>query len=362
VHAVALAVSKLFTPVTLRDLTVRNRVWVSPMCQYSSVDGLPDDWHLTHLGQFAAGGAGLVTTEASAIVPEGRISPQDAGIWNDEQVTAWRRVTDFLHARGAAAAMQLAHAGRKASTRRPWDGTGSVPVDEGGWTSVGPGTDAFGEYAAPRALSDDEVAELPGLFAAGARRAVEAGFDTVELHFAHGYLVHQFYSPLSNTRDGRYGGDFDGRVRLALETAEAVRAALGQGRPLIVRLSASDWAEGGWTIEDSVRLARLLSDRGVDLIDSSSGGNDPHPSIPVGPGYQVPFAARIRAEADIPTGAVGMITDPEQAERIVSGGEADVVYLARALLRDPHWALRAANTLGADVDWPQQYERAKSWH
>lgn len=355
-------VSKLFAPITVRELTVRNRVWVSPMCQYSSVDGLPGDWHLVHLGQFAAGGAGLVMTEASAVVPEGRISPQDAGIWNDEQATAWRRVTDFLHARGAAAAVQLAHAGRKASTRRPWDGSGSVPAAEGGWSSVGPGVAAFGDLAAPRALTDAEVAELPGRFAAGARRAVAAGFDAVELHFAHGYLVHQFYSPLSNTRDGRYGGDFDGRVRLALETTEAVRAELGPARPLLVRLSASDWTQGGWTVDDSVRLARLLADRGVDLVDTSSGGNVPTATIPVGPGYQVPFAARIRAEADIPTGAVGMITDAEQAERIIDGGEADVVFLARALLRDPHWALRAADTLGADVDWPEQYQRAKSWH
>jgi 2,4-dienoyl-CoA reductase-like NADH-dependent reductase (Old Yellow Enzyme family) len=293
-------------------------------------------------------------------VPEGRISPQDAGIWNDEQATAWRRVTDFVHAQGAATGMQLAHAGRKASTRRQWDGGGTVP--EGGWPTVGPTTAPFGDYAAPRALTDDEIAALPGQFAAAARRAATAGFDAIELHFAHGYLVHQFYSPLSNTRDGRYGGGFDGRVRLALEIAGAVRAALGNERPLFARLSASDWTEGGWTIDDSVRLARLLADRGVDLIDASSGGNVPHADIPVGPGYQVPFAAQIRAEADVPTGAVGMITDADQAERIIAGGEADVVFLARALLRDPHWALRAAHELGADADWVDQYARAKSWH
>jgi 2,4-dienoyl-CoA reductase-like NADH-dependent reductase (Old Yellow Enzyme family) len=347
--------------VTVGDLTVRNRVWVSPMCQYSAVDGMPDDWHLVHLGQFAAGGAGLVMAEATAVAPEARISPQDTGIWNDEQKAAWRRVTDFVHGQGAAAAVQLGHAGRKGSTRQPWAGRGSVPATEGGWQSVGPTTVAFGDYSAPVALTDDEVARIPAQFAAAARRAVDAGFDTVELHAAHGYLLHQFYSPLTNTREGRYGGDFEGRVRLALEVTEAVRAELGNSRPLLVRVSATDWTDGGWTIEDSVALARLLAERGVDLIDSSSGGNNPDARIPVGPGYQVPFAARIRAEADIATGAVGMITDAEQAERIIDGGEADVVFLARALLRDPHWALRAAHTLNADVDWPKQYQRAQNW-
>ena len=352
--------SKLFTPVTVRDLTARNRVWVSPMCQYSSTDGMPDDWHLMHLGQFAAGGAGLVMTEASAVVPEGRISPRDAGIWTDEQAAAWRRITDFVHSQGAATGAQLAHAGRKASTRPPWLGRGPVAAGDGGWQPVGPTTVPFGDDNPPRALTDDEVAALPGFFAAAARRAVAAGFDAVELHFAHGYLVHQFYSPLTNTRTGRYGGDFAGRVRLALETAEAVRAALGD-RPLFVRLSATDWVDGGWTVDDTVRLARLLAERGVDLIDCSSGGNDPRAEIPLSPGYQVPFAARVRAEADVATGAVGLITDAEQAERIIAGGEADVVFLARTLLRDPHWALRAANTLGVEGDWPNQYVRANQW-
>jgi len=354
--------SRLFDPITIRGLTAPNRVWVSPMCQYSSTDGLPGDWHLMHLGQFAAGGAGLVSTEASAVVPEGRISPQDAGIWNDEQASAWRRITDFVHAQGSAVAMQLAHAGRKASTHRPWEPSGTVPVAEGGWQSVAPSEIAFGDYAAPRALSEREVAQLPGLFAAGARRAVAAGFDAVELHFAHGYLVHEFYSPLSNHRTDRYGGDFEGRTRLALEITEAVRAEVGEDRPVLTRLSASDWTEGGWGIEDSVRLAKLLDERGVDLIDTSSGGNVPNPDIPVGPGYQVHFAERIRAEAGIATGAVGMINDPEQAEKIIADGQADVVFLARAMLRDPHWALRAAHTLGADIRWADQYARAKNWH
>lgn len=353
--------SKLLSPVTLRRLTVRNRVWVSPMCQYSAVDGLPQDWHLVHLGQFASGGAGLVMTEATAVVPEGRISPQDTGIWSDEQVPAWRRIADFIHSQGAAAAMQLAHAGRKASTRRPWEGRGYVPPDDGGWQPVGPTTEPFGDYAAPVALTDDEVAAIPRQFADAARRAVAAGFDAVELHFAHGYLVHQFYSPLSNTREGRYGGDFDGRVRLALEIADAVRAELGADRPLLVRISASDWADDGWTIDDSVRLAGLLAAHGVDLIDTSSGGNSATARIPLEPGYQVPFAARIRAEADIATGAVGLITDAGQAERIIDGGQADVVFLGRALLRDPHWVLRAGHALHADVDWPDQYLRANVW-
>jgi 2,4-dienoyl-CoA reductase-like NADH-dependent reductase (Old Yellow Enzyme family) len=352
-------VSRLFEPITIRDLTVPNRVWVSPMCQYSSVDGMPNDWHLMHLGQFAAGRAGLVMTEVNAVVPEGRISPQDAGIWNDEQATAWRRVTDFIHAQGSATGMQIGHAGRKASTRRPWEGRATVPIDEGGWRTVGPSELAFGDFDAPQQFAEAEVAQLPGQFAAAARRAVNAGFDAVELHFAHGYLVHQFYSPLSNTRTDRYGGDFDGQVRLALEITEAVRAELGESRAVFARISATDWEAGGWTIEDSVRLSRLLEERGIDLIDTSSGGNVVDPTIPLGPGYQVPFAERIRAEAKISTGAVGMITEPEQAEKIISSGAADVVFLARALLRDPHWPLRAANELGADIKWLNQYARAR---
>lgn len=353
--------SKLFEPFSVRDLTIANRVWVSPMCQYSSVDGLPNDWHLMHLGQFAAGGAGLVMTEASAVVPEGRISPQDAGIWNDEQARAWRRVTDFVHAQDSAAGMQLAHAGRKGSTHRPWDGKRtSVPQDEGGWQAVGPDARAFGDYDAPRPLTEAEISLLPGQFAAAARRAVDAGFDLVELHFAHGYLVHQFYSPLSNARTDRYGGDFTGRTRLAVEITDAVRAELGDRVPLFARLSSSDWDDDGWTIEDTVRLAGLLEEHGVDLIDASSGGNTPHPKIPLGPGYQVPFAERVRSETGIPTGAVGMITEPEHAEKIISSGSADAVFLARALLREPHWPLRAANELGADIRWVDQYARAKA--
>jgi len=351
--------STLLSPFTVRGVTARNRIWVSPMCQYSAVDGLPNDWHFMHLGQFAAGGAGLVMTESSAVSPEGRISPQDAGIWNDEQVAAWRRITDFAHAQGAKIGMQLGHAGRKASARRPWEGHGTVTAEEGGWPSVAPSAVAFGDYATPKALTEDEIHAVVADFAAAAKRAIAAGFDAVELHGGHGYLIHQFYSPLSNQRTDGYGGDFDGRVRFVLEVATAVRAAIGDDVPLFTRLSATDWAEDGWTADDSVRLARLLADVGVDLIDTSTAGNTTKPRIPVGPGYQVPFAQRIRTEAKVPTGAVGLITEPQQAEQIVATGAADVVFLARALLRDPHWPLNAARVLGGDIEWPNQYARAR---
>lgn len=355
-------VSRLFSPITVRGLTLPNRAWVSPMCQYSATDGLPGAWHLVHLGQFATGGAGLVMTEATAVVPEGRISPQDTGIWSEAHADAWRPVVDFVHAQGTAIGMQLAHAGRKGSTHRPWEGPGSVAPEEGGWQSVGADDQQFGTYAPARPLTTDEVSALPEAFADAARRALDVGFDLLELHFAHGYLVHQFLSPLSNSRTDGYGGDFEGRTRLALEIADAVRAAAGPSVPLFARLSATDWTEGGWTADESVRLTKLLAERGVDLIDTSSGGNTPNPDIPVGPGYQVPFADRIRAETGLPTAAVGMITDPHQAEEIVTSGSADAVFLARALLRDPHWPLRAANALGGEVRWPDQYARAKSWH
>lgn len=356
---VGLGMSHLFTPLTVRGLTVRNRIWVSPMCQYSATDGVPDDWHLVHLGQFAVGGAGLVLTESTAVTPHGRISPYDAGLWSDQQIPAWRRIVDFVHAQGAAAGMQLNHAGRKASTRRPWETPGSIPEAEGGWPTVAPSPISFGRYAEPRALTSTELAELPDLFADAARRAIAAGFDTVEVHLAHGYLGHQFYSPLSNHRSDDYGGDFDGRVRLPLEIVAAVRAAVGSQVPVLARISATDWIDGGWTADESVELARRLVTRGADLIDTSTGGNAPDADIPVGPGYQVRFAERIRTEAGVPTGAVGMITEPDQAEKILDSGAADVVLLARELLRDPHWPLRAAATLGEDVAWPEQYARAR---
>ncbi|NUR05909.1 MAG: NADH:flavin oxidoreductase/NADH oxidase [Nocardioidaceae bacterium] len=355
--------SALFTPIRLRDLEVRNRVWVSPMCQYSAHHGVPDDWHLVHLGSFARGGAGLVFTEATAVVPEGRISPEDTGIWNDEQQAAWTRIAAFVRDRGATPGMQLAHAGRKASTRAPWLGRGPVPDDAGGWRPVAPSALAFpGLRDDPRALEHDEVAALPDAFAAATRRAVEAGFEAVEVHAAHGYLLHTFLSPLSNRREDEYGGSFEGRTRLLLDVVRAVRGALGEARPVAVRLSATEWTDGGWTVEDSVKLAPLLTEAGADLVDCSSGGNVADATIPVGPGYQVELARRVRADGGIRTGAVGMITEPEQAEQIVADGSADVVLLARALLRNPHWAFAAAHELGVPVgggvDWPDQYLRA----
>jgi 2,4-dienoyl-CoA reductase-like NADH-dependent reductase (Old Yellow Enzyme family) len=356
--------SKLFTPVRLRALEVRNRVWVSPMCQYSATDGLPDDWHLVHLGSFARGGAGLVFTEAAAVLPEGRISPQDAGIWNDDQQAAWSRIVDFVHAQGARAGIQLAHAGRKASTLAPWDGHGPVTDVQGGWQPVAPSPVPFpGLREDLRELTAAEVADVVAAFAAAAQRSVAAGFDVLEVHAAHGYLLHEFMSPLSNLRADEYGGSFDNRVRIVLEVVDAIRSAVPGQTPLVVRISATDWTEGGWTVEDSVRLGALLRDHGVDLVDVSSGGNVASAPITVGPGYQVDFARRIRAEAGIATGAVGMITEPKQAEEVLTGEAADVVLLARALLRDPHWPLRAAHELGVangeGVDWPRQYERAQ---
>ena len=349
--------SHLFEPFEIRNTEIRNRAWVSPMCQYSAVDGSPTHWHLVHLGQFATGGAGLVFAEATAVAPEGRISPADTGLWNDEQVRAWQPITRYLREQGATPGVQLAHAGRKASTSPPWDGGHSVPESGGGWTAVSSTGNAFGALDAPRALTESEIAEIPGRWAAAAQRSAAAGFEVVELHFAHGYLAHQFASPLVNDRTDGYGGDFDARVRLLLEITEAVRAVWDG--PLFARLSATDWVEGGWTAQDSVRLARLLADRGVDLVDASTGGAVPDATIPVGAGYQVRFARQVRAEAGVATGAVGMITSPEQAEEVLAAGSADAVLLARELLRDPHWPLRAADRLRAGNLWPVQYERAR---
>jgi 2,4-dienoyl-CoA reductase-like NADH-dependent reductase (Old Yellow Enzyme family) len=350
-------VSQLFAPLTLRGTTFRNRIVVSPMCQYSSVDGMPDDWHLVHLGARAVGGAALVLTEAAAVSPEGRISPEDAGIWNDAQADAWAPITAFLRAQGALSGVQLAHAGRKASTYRPWsDQKGSVPLDAGGWTAVAPSAVAFGRYAEPVALDEAGIAKVIADFVAAAERAARAGFDVIELHAAHGYLLHEFLSPLSNTRTDGYGGSFAGRVRLLLEVVEQVRAVFDG--PLFVRISATDWTPGGWSLEESVQLAPLLSARGVDLVDTSSAGLHHSQQIDVGPGFQVPFAAAIRA-AGIATGAVGLITEPKQAEEVLALGQADLVFLARELLRDPHWPLRAAAELGEQIEWPKQYERAR---
>ena len=349
--------SQLFSPITLREVTVRNRVWVSPMCEYSATDGVPNDWHLVHLGSFARGGVGLVFTEATAVVPEGRISPADTGIWDDEQQQAWARIVSFLHGQGATAGIQLAHAGRKASSKAPWEGRGVVPDVEGGWEPVAPSAVAFPGLREPRALDAAGIARVVSAFGDAAARSVAAGFDVLELHAAHGYLLHEFLSPLSNQRDDEYGGSFENRARLLLEVVAEVRRRVPSSVPVVVRISATDWHEDGWTADDSVRLGSLLADAGVDLVDVSSGGNA-IVDIPVEPGYQVPFARRIRAEAGIPTGAVGLITEPKQAEEIVADGSADVVLLARALLRDPHWALRAAHDLGVEPDWPKQYLRA----
>ncbi len=354
--------SRLFSSFTLRDMTFRNRVWVSPMCQYSAVDGVPNDWHLVHLGSFARGGVGLVFTEATAVSPEGRISSVDTGIWNDEQKVAWSRIVRFVHGQGKPAGMQLAHAGRKASTSPPWLGRGPVADEDGGWQPVAPSPIAYPRLREPRELDHDGIAKVVDDFASSAERALAAGFDVLEVHAAHGYLLHEFLSPLSNLRVDEYGGSFENRVRLLLEVVAAVRGVVPEATPLSVRISATDWVEDGWTVDDSVRLGALLRDGGVDLVDVSSGGNAPA-DVPVGPGYQVELARRIRREAGIPTGAVGLITDAKQAEDIIADGSADVVLLARAMLRNPHWALDAARelgvTVGEGVEWPNQYLRAK---
>jgi 2,4-dienoyl-CoA reductase-like NADH-dependent reductase (Old Yellow Enzyme family) len=352
-------VSQLFEPLSLRGTTFRNRVWVSPMCQYSSVDGRPSDWHLVHLGSFARGGAGLVMSEATAVVPEGRISPQDAGIWNDVQATDYRRITDFVHSQGAVAGIQLAHAGRKASTRRPWEGRGFVAESEGGWQTVGASAIGYADWPAPRELTGEELVAQPGAWADAARRSLDAGYDVAEIHAAHGYLLHQFLSPLTNRRTDAWGGDLAGRSRLLLSVADAVREVWPDDQPVFVRLSATDWVEGGLDLDETAEVGRLLAAHGVDLVDVSSGGNSPDQRISVEPGYQVPLAARIKQASGLPVAAVGLITEPQQAEKIVSDGEADAVFLARELLRDPHWTQRAAEALGADTYWPDQYLRAR---
>jgi 2,4-dienoyl-CoA reductase-like NADH-dependent reductase (Old Yellow Enzyme family) len=349
----------LFEPLRLRDLTFANRIFVSPMCQYSSVDGFSNDWHFVHVASRAVGGAALVFTEASAVTPDGRISPQDLGIWDDAHVDGLARIIRFVRGQGSAIGMQLAHAGRKASTKRPWDGQGRIPPADGGWTPVGPTDEPFTDgYPIPHALTLAEIPAIVGAFRDAARRSLEAGFDVVELHAAHGYLIHEFLSPLSNHRTDAYGGSFDNRIRLCLDIVDAVRTVWPERLPLFVRLSATDWSDGGWNVEQSVRLARRLRERGVDLVDCSSGGNVAHATIPIAPGYQVRFAAQIKREAGIATGAVGMITTAEQADVIVRRGDADAILLAREMLRDPYFALRAARELGHRVPWPAQYLRA----
>ncbi|MFJ3496200.1 NADH:flavin oxidoreductase/NADH oxidase [Streptomyces sp. NPDC086091] len=357
--------SALFQPITLRDVTIPNRVWMPPMCQYSAapegpLTGAPTDWHLAHYGARATGGTGLIVVEATAVSPEGRISPYDLGIWNDTQVEAFRRITRFLTAQGTVPAIQLAHAGRKASTDRPWKGGAPVGPDAHGWQPVAPSAVPFDDrHPVPDELTVDQIRALVGQFADAARRALAAGFEIAELHGAHGYLINEFLSPHSNRRTDAYGGSYENRTRFALEVVDAVRAVWPEDKPLFFRISATDWlAEDGWTPDDTVRFARELHARGVDLLDVSTGGNASGVRIPVGPGYQVPFAARVKAETPMPVAAVGLITGTEQAEKILANGEADAVLLGRELLRNPSWPRQAARETGAEVRVPEQYLRS----
>lgn len=353
----------LLEPLVIRGVRLRNRIVVSPMCQYSAVDGLPDDWHLVHLGSRAVGGAALVFCEASAVSPEGRISPGDTGIWNDEQKFAWQRIVAFLHRMKSLAAMQLAHAGRKASCRPPWEGGAVLPIDQGGWQTVAPSPIPFYETdPLPRELTLEEIGGIKQAFIDAARRSIEAGFDILEIHAAHGYLIHEFLSPLSNQRTDLYGGSFENRTRLLVEIATELRRVMPDSMPLFVRISATDWVDGGWDLEQSIELGRMLSQIGVDLIDVSSGGMVPKATIPVGKNYQVPFAAEIRKQVGIMTGAVGLITEPQQANQIITAGEADLAFIGREMLRDPYWALRAEAALDGEPSWPLPYGYAVKRH
>jgi len=353
-------VSQLFSKLKIRDVEFRNRVFVSPMCQYSSDDGLANDWHFVHLGSRAIGGAGLVMAEATAVTPEGRISPDDAGIWSDAHAEALAPIVRFLREHHAVPAIQIAHAGRKASTAAPWKGGAPVSEAEGGWQPIGPSAIPFAPgHPTPREMNEAGLHGAIDAFVAATRRSLDAGFELVEIHMAHGYLLHEFLSPLSNQRTDAYGGSLANRMRFPLEVTRAVRAAWPERLPLFVRISATDWKEGGWDLEQSIALARELRALGVDLIDCSSGGTAHDAKVAAGPGYQVPFAAAIRAQAGIATGAVGMITEAKQAEEIVASGKADAVFLARALLRDPYWPLHAAHVLRVPLEWPKQYLRAR---
>jgi 2,4-dienoyl-CoA reductase-like NADH-dependent reductase (Old Yellow Enzyme family) len=351
--------SQLFSPFQLRELVFKNRVFVSPMCQYSCENGLPTDWHLVHLGSRAVGGAALVLTEAAAVTPEGRISPEDAGIWNDAQMNAWAPIAAFIREQGAVPGIQLAHAGRKASTYSPWRGSGKVMPEKGGWEVLGPSNAAFSTtYPQPHEMSKSQIQATVDAFVEAARRSLTAGFDVPEIHAAHGYLLHEFLSPLSNLRTDEYGGSLENRMRFPLEVCAAVRAMWPANLPVFVRISASDWKEGGWDIAQSIAFCRRARALGIDLIDVSSGGNAHDAKMTIRPGYQVPFARAIRAEAGIATGAVGLITDAVQAEQVIADGDADCVFLARALLRDPYWPRHAAHELGVGMEWPDQYKRA----
>ncbi|MDK1347597.1 NADH:flavin oxidoreductase/NADH oxidase [Streptomyces sp. 378] len=355
----------LFEPCTLRELTIPNRVWMPPMCQYSAAPegpraGAPTDWHFAHYAARATGGTGLIIVEATAVSPQGRISPYDLGIWNDTQVEAFRRITGFLAAHGTVPAVQLAHAGRKASTERPWKGGAPVGPEAHGWDAVAPSPLPFDDrHPAPAELTADQIGDIVEQFAAAARRALDAGFEVAEIHGAHGYLINEFLSPHSNHRTDAYGGSYENRTRFALEVVDAVREVWPDDKPLFFRVSATDWLEdGGWSADDTVRFATDLRDHGIDLLDVSSGGNASGVRIPTGPGYQVPFAARVKNETALPVAAVGLITDVEQAEKILANGEADAVLLGRELLRNPSWARLAARELGGEVRVPDQYHRS----
>jgi 2,4-dienoyl-CoA reductase-like NADH-dependent reductase (Old Yellow Enzyme family) len=352
--------NKLFSPLKIRGIELKNRIAVSPMCQYSSNNGMPTEWHLVHLGSRAVGGAGLVIQEATAVSPEGRISPEDAGIWNDKQADAYKVITEFITAQKSIPGIQIAHAGRKGSTYSPWKGIGEVPHEKGGWQTISPSPIHFTDnYPTPKEMDKGDIKKVIDDFCNAAGRAISAGYKLIELHMAHGYLVHEFLSPLSNLRKDEYGGSLDNRCRFAVEIAKGVREVIPGDFPLFARISSSDWVERGWDIEDSVQLSKKLKEAGVDLIDCSSGGNAPKVRIPSGPGYQIPFSERIKKEAGVLTGGIGMITSPEQADQIIRTEQADIVLLAREILRNPYWPLHAANVLRTDVDWPVQYERAK---
>lgn len=352
--------AQLFTPLRIRELEFKNRIAVSPMCQYSSQDGFANDWHFVHLGSRAVGGAALVMTEATAVSPEGRISPVDLGLWKDEHIQQLRKITDFIIQQGSLPGIQLAHAGRKASRTEPWNGSRPIPPSQGGWTPVAPSAIPYSaDSIVPVTLSQEGIDNVISNFHHAAERALTAGFKVIEIHAAHGYLIHEFLSPLSNKRTDKYGGVFENRIRLLVEIAESIRLVWPKEYPLFVRLSTTDWLEGGWTIDDSVALARVLKSEAVDLMDCSSGGIVPEVRIPASPGYQVPFAEKIRKQTGILTGAVGIIVKSDQAEAIIANGRADLIFMAREFLRDAYFPLRAARELGHDVRWPVQYERAK---
>ncbi|HET8839391.1 MAG TPA: NADPH dehydrogenase NamA [Flavobacteriaceae bacterium] len=355
--------SALFSPLKIKSVELKNRIAISPMCMYSSIDGFSNNWHLVHLGSRAVGGAGLIFTEATAVSPEGRITPEDLGIWKDEHIAGLKNITEFIHSQHAVAGIQLAHAGRKASTTSPWKGRKILTPENGGWETVAPSAIPFYENEIPpMAMDHKEIEKVISDFKSAAIRALKAGFKVVEIHAAHGYLLHQFLSPLSNKRTDEYGGSFENRIRLTMEVTQAVREIWPENLPLFVRISVTDWMENGWNEKESVALSKILKERGVDLIDCSSGALVPNAKIPVGKGFQVPFAEKIKAEAEMLTGAVGLITEAEQAEKILQEQKADLIFIARESLRSPYFPLHAAHNLGETISWPSQYERAKENH